>query len=102
MQHRFAWAKRPMLHRIPAELNSELPVSIIYGSKSWVYGLDTSVMDQFREKRSEKSYVGVYLVDGATHHVHADKPHEFNETVQRILHIVDSSSDLTISLPITN
>ena len=95
MQHRFAWAKRPMLHRITADLNPNLPVSIIYGSRSWVYRLDTSVMEQFSEARPEDSYVGTYLVDEATHHVHADKPEQFNETVREILEIVDSSADIT-------
>ena len=94
MQHRFAWAKRPMLHRIGTDLNPDLPVSIIYGTRSWVYSLDKSVMEQFSGARPEGSYVGTYLVDDATHHVHAHKPEEFNETVREILEIVDSSADL--------
>jgi pimeloyl-ACP methyl ester carboxylesterase len=95
MQHRFAWAKRPMLHRIGTDLNPDLPVSIIYGTRSWVYSLDKSVMEQFSGARPEGSYVGTYLVDDATHHVHAHKPEEFNETIREILEIVDSSADLT-------
>ncbi|CAI8016211.1 (Lyso)-N-acylphosphatidylethanolamine lipase [Geodia barretti] len=95
MQHRFAWAKRPMLHRIGTDLNPDLPVSIIYGARSWVYSLDKSVMELFSGARPEGSYVGTYLVDDATHHVHAHKPEEFNETVREILEIVDSSADMT-------
>jgi pimeloyl-ACP methyl ester carboxylesterase len=96
MQHRFAWAKRPMIQRVPTDLNSDLPVSIIYGSRSWVYGLNPSVMEEFSEARSEDAYVGAYLMEGATHHVHAHKPEQFNACVRQILDIVDSSADLNI------
>ena len=94
MQHSFAWAKRPMLHRVPTDLSPDLPVSIIYGSRSWVYRLDISVMDQFSEARPEGSYVGTYLVEEASHHVHADKPTQFNDCVRDILKIVDFGADL--------
>ena len=93
MQHRFAWAKRPMLHRITSDLNPDLPVSIMYGTRSWVYNLDTSVMEAFSAARPEDSYMGVYLVEDAIHHIHAHKPQEFNITVREILRIVDSSTD---------
>jgi hypothetical protein len=45
--------------------------------------------------------VGTYLVDDATHHVHAHKPEEFNETIREILEIVDSSADLIPELKTT-
>ena len=93
MQHYFGWAKRPMLHRIPADLNPDLPVSIIYGSRSWMYRLNTSVMQLFQETRSD-SYVATHLIEEATHHVHADKPEQFNATVRSILQVVDSNADL--------
>ena len=93
MQQNFAWAKKPMLHRIATELNPDLPVSIIYGGRSWVYRLNQSVMQLFQEVRPN-SYVATYLIEEASHHVHADKPEAFNSTVKSILAIVDSNADL--------
>lgn len=93
MQYSFAWARRPMLQRISTDLTPHLPVSIIYGSRSWVYHLKHSVMEQFQQTRPN-SYVASYLIADATHHVHADKPRAFNTTVKNILAIVDSNRDL--------
>ena len=81
MQHYFAWAKRPMLQRVATDLHPDLPVSVMYGARSWVYRLNTSVMQLLQEARSD-SYVASYLVEGASHHVHADKPDQFNATVR--------------------
>ena len=94
MQHNFNWAKRPMLNRLSTDLHPDLPVSIIYGSRSWVYGQNRSVMQLFSEARPAHSYIATYLVEDATHHVHADKPEQFNTKVMDILNIVDSSADL--------
>ena len=94
MQHYFAWAKRPMLQRVATELHPDLPVSVMYGARSWVYRLNTSVMQQFQEARSE-SYVASYLVEGASHHIHADKPEQFNARVRDILKAVDVDEDCT-------
>ena len=82
-----------MLQRIPSDLNPDLPVSIIYGSNSWVYRINNSVMEMFKEARPE-SYVATHLIENATHHVHADKPEAFNAVVKNILHVVDSGADL--------
>ena len=94
MQHYFAWAKRPMLQRVATELHPDLPVSMMYGARSWVYRLNTSVMQLFQETRLE-SYVASYLVEGASHHIHADKPEQFNATVREILKAVDIDEDCT-------
>ena len=98
MQHNFGWAKKPMLHRIASDLNPDLPVSIIYGSRSWVYRLNTDVLQLFAEARCEGSYVATYIIDDASHHVHADKPEEFNAQVRDILKIVDTSQDMAHTL----
>lgn len=93
MQHYFAWAKRPMLRRISTHLNPDLPVSIIYGGRSWVYRLNTAVMQLFQEARSN-SYVATHFIEEASHHIHADRPEQFNTTVMSILHVVDTNADL--------
>ena len=89
MQNLYAWAKQPMIPRIQSDLDSEIPVSLIFGGNSWNYTMNPSVMDQFSEARPEGSYVGTYLVEEASHHVHADKPAQFNDCVRDILKIVD-------------
>ena len=93
MQRNFAWAQRPMLQRIPTDLDPDLPVSIIYGSNSWAYRVNNSVMELFRQARPE-SYVATHLIENASHHVHADKPEDFNAVVKNILRVVDSGADL--------
>ena len=90
-----------MVPRVSDKLDSDLPVSLIFGASSWNYTMDKSVMEQFSGARPEGSYVGTYLVDDANHHVHAHKPEEFNETVREILEIVDSSADLIPELKTT-
>ena len=94
MQHNFGWAKRPMLHRVPTDLDPDLPVSIIYGERSWVYRLNRSVLELFCEARPADSYVATYLIEDASHHVHADRPEQFNAKVKEILTVVDCSADL--------
>ncbi|KAJ8960137.1 hypothetical protein NQ318_003856 [Aromia moschata] len=47
MMHGFGWAKNPIVTRIH-ELNSNIPITLLYGSRSW---LDHSVADIVKEKR---------------------------------------------------
>ena len=84
------WAKRPMLKRIDTELNPSVPISFIYGNQSW---FDPSSGEKARELRPQ-SYVRVYRIARAGHHVHADKPEEFNQAVNNVLKIVDRNKDI--------
>ena len=87
-----AWAKRPMLNRIDPELDPSVPISFIYGNRSW---MDPSTGEKVRELRT-LSYVRVYRIARAGHHVHADKPEEFNQAVNNVLKIVDRNKDIVI------
>ncbi|XP_066578973.1 (Lyso)-N-acylphosphatidylethanolamine lipase isoform X2 [Amia ocellicauda] len=78
------WAKRPMLPRVPL-LSPTLPVSLIYGAQSWV---DSQTGDRVRELRPQ-SYTHIEVIEGASHHVYADQPHEFNQVVEKICNSVD-------------
>ena len=93
LQNLYAWAKRPMIPRLGSELHPDLPVSIMFGARSWVYALDTSVMDQFIKARPEASHVGLFLME-ATHLIHADNPDQYNDCVREILQVVDSGVDV--------
>ena len=89
-----AWAKRPMLKRIDSELDPSVPISFVYGNRSW---MDPSSGEKVRELRPQ-SYVRVYRIARAGHHVHADKPEEFNQAVNNILKIVDRNKDMIVNV----
>lgn len=52
----FGWAKHPMINRIH-ELRSDIPMTLIYGSRSWV---DNSKSSIIKEKRPD-SFVNVQV-----------------------------------------
>ena len=79
-----------MLKRIDSELDSSIPVSFIYGNRSW---MDPSSGEKVRELRPQ-SYVRIYRIARAGHHVHADRPEEFNQVVNNVLKIVDRNKDI--------
>lgn len=89
MMSGFGWAKNPMLNRIDA-LHEDIPMTILYGSRSWV---DHTSGDIIREKRS-KSYVNVEVISGAGHHVYADKSEEFNSYVNDACQTIDGGRNL--------
>ncbi|GBM46701.1 1-acylglycerol-3-phosphate O-acyltransferase ABHD5 [Araneus ventricosus] len=80
----FGWANRPMIERI-SQLRQDTPISFVYGARSWI---DSSSGYKIRELR-ENSFVEIKLIQGAGHHVYADKADEFNEVVSKICKTVD-------------
>ena len=90
MQVPMAWAKRPMLPRIGRELHSSVPISMIYGTRSW---MDSTSGDKVLECRPS-SYVNIYHVQRAGHHVHAHRPHVFNALVNDICSKVEARLDI--------
>lgn len=56
MMEGFGWAKNPMINRIHL-IDDEVPITMIYGSRSWV---DNSAGEAIRQKR-EKSYVNIQV-----------------------------------------
>lgn len=79
-----------MLSRLDVELDSSVPMTLIYGARSW---MDNSSGEKVREHRS-KSYVDIHYIKRAGHHVHADQPAEFNTTVNQVCSIVDAGLDV--------
>ncbi|XP_051171116.1 (Lyso)-N-acylphosphatidylethanolamine lipase isoform X2 [Leptopilina boulardi] len=76
MMHGFGWAKNPIIKRMD-KLDAEIPMTLIYGSRSWV---DNSAGEIIKQSR-ETSYVNVQVISGAGHHVYADKSEIFNKHV---------------------
>lgn len=56
MMSGFGWAKHPMLNRMH-EVKEEKPITILYGSRSWI---DKSSWDLMKNARSS-SYVNVQV-----------------------------------------
>ncbi len=79
-----------MLERIGSELDSAIPITMLYGVRSW---MDNSSGEKVAECRPT-SYVKVHYVQRAGHHVHADQPEAFNNLVNGACDIVDSEEDL--------
>ncbi|XP_042568284.1 (Lyso)-N-acylphosphatidylethanolamine lipase-like isoform X1 [Cyprinus carpio] len=78
------WAKRPMVQRVHL-LPPSMPVSILYGTLSWVDPSTGKTVVQIRGK----SPTSITLIKDASHHVYADQPEEFNRVVESICNTVD-------------
>lgn len=72
----FGWAKNPMINRIH-EVRKDVPITTIYGSRSWV---DSSAGDLIQKARPN-SYVKSHVINQAGHHIYADRHEEFNRLV---------------------
>jgi pimeloyl-ACP methyl ester carboxylesterase len=89
LQIPIAWARRPMMERLD-DLHPGLPVSLMYGTRSW---FDNDTGKVFYSMRPG-SYVDVHFVKGAGHHIHADAPVIFNEIVNSICRLSDEHKDV--------
>lgn len=70
------WAKFPMIQRI-ADLHPDINLTFIYGARSWI---DRQPALQIKCLLSDRS-VDVHVIQGAGHHVYADKHELFNDLV---------------------
>ncbi|CAF97729.1 unnamed protein product, partial [Tetraodon nigroviridis] len=84
MSESLGWAKRPMLQRVHL-LPPAMPVTMLYGALSWV---DSSSGERTAQIRKQ-AHTKVLMIDGASHHVYADQPEEFNRAVEKICKSVD-------------
>lgn len=92
MMQGFGWAKNPIVKRMD-KLKPEVPITLLYGSRSWV---DNSAGEVIKQSRSS-SYVNVQVISGAGHHVYADKSDTFNKYVLEACTLTDSTQFLTNS-----
>ncbi|VDI50854.1 abhydrolase domain-containing protein 4 [Mytilus galloprovincialis] len=83
----YIWAKNPMIFRA-VNLPKDLPVSILYGSESW---MDKTAGYQVQTAR-DSSYVTVQKIPDAGHHVYADRSDIFNVVVSEICKAADQNS----------
>ncbi|KAI7689097.1 Protein ABHD4 [Sarcoptes scabiei] len=103
------WAILPMIERVH-ELHRDIRLTFLYGSRSWIdrqtglqakYILATKVPQASTNLIPSINYddsddyeiderVDVHVIDGAGHHVYADKPEKFNELVITVCENADS------------
>jgi len=88
LTEKFGWAKHPMINRV-TDLPVSLPISVIYGARSWV---DYGIGYEIQYLRNE-SYVDVQVFKGAGHHVYADRSTEFNAYINKLCSQVDESNE---------
>ncbi|XP_072396698.1 (Lyso)-N-acylphosphatidylethanolamine lipase-like isoform X1 [Diabrotica undecimpunctata] len=89
----FGWAKNPMVRRID-KLRQDLPITLLYGSRSWV---DHSAGEILKEKRVN-SVFKLQVVSGAGHYVYADKPEAFNQIVLDACAYTDSEEKRPLAI----
>lgn len=65
-----------MINRIH-EIRQDVPITLLYGSRSWV---DSSGGDIIQKLRPN-SYVKSLVIERAGHHIYADRAEEFNRLV---------------------
>ena len=86
------WAKFPIIHRI-RELNRHIQLTFIFGSRSWI---DRQPAFQIKYLLGDHR-VAVTVIQGAGHHVYADRPLLFNELLCETLLYVDEFQQQTPS-----
>lgn len=89
MMSGFGWAKYPMVNRMDS-LRQDIPITLIYGSRSWV---DNSAGEKIQEIRSATSYVNLIVIHGAGHHVYADRHDVFNKHINDACNLSDQGLD---------
>jgi len=88
----YGFAKDPVIRKIN-NLDEEVPITFIYGAKSWI----SSESGQEIKKLRPNSYVDVQEIAGAGHHVYADRPVQFNNVVNEVASFVDSHLDTNLN-----
>ncbi|XP_019881715.1 (Lyso)-N-acylphosphatidylethanolamine lipase isoform X2 [Aethina tumida] len=85
MMSGFGWAKNPMVKRID-KLRPDIPITLTYGSRTWI---DHSAAEIIKDKRMD-SYFKLQVIQGAGHHIYADKPEQFNNVVREACRYTDT------------
>ncbi|GBP35576.1 hypothetical protein EVAR_17438_1 [Eumeta japonica] len=89
LMEKFGWARNPMERRV-GSLDPKLPVTVLYGSRSWV---DCSTADMLRAQRPPGAPTFVQVINGAGHHIYVDKPELFNKYVMEACARVDNVAE---------
>lgn len=89
MNVNLGWAKRPMLERASA-LDSSIAVTFIHGRRSWIDQNSGIIL----KKLQPNSFIKVNIIEGAGHHVYAEKSNTVNKMLNEIGDDVDDSQKM--------
>lgn len=81
------WPKFPMGERMKENFPREIPVTFIYGSKTW---MRTDYGEIIKDSRLN-SFTNIEFVENAGHHVYADNAEDFNRFVLDAMKILKSN-----------
>ncbi|ODN02387.1 Abhydrolase domain-containing protein 4 [Orchesella cincta] len=88
MMSTFGWAKNPLVHRL-SQLDPEIPMTLMYGSRSWV---DHYPGEKIQATRPS-SYVSYHVVVSG-HHIYADTVKSFNEITLAACEVEQKDQDV--------
>jgi len=88
----YGFAKDPVIKKMD-KLDTAVPITFLYGAKSWISSDAGRQIQQMRPS----SYVDVQEVQGAGHHVYADRPQQFNGAVNQVGKLVDAHLDANLN-----
>lgn len=71
------WAKNPIGERLKEEIRDDIPITFLYGAKSWMNNTYGSIIKEARPH----SYTHIESVQFAGHHVYSDNALDFNQFV---------------------
>ena len=83
---RLGWAKNPMIERI-GQLHNDIDLTFIFGARSWI-----DRQPGFQTKYLLGDRVTVHVIQGAGHHVYADRHTDFNQLVAKVCDSVDGKA----------
>lgn len=86
LMHNGPWPRNPIGEKIGSNLCRKMPITFVYGDKSW---LDSSVGEAIKQMRVE-SYTGIHMVQDAGHKVFSDQEKIFNQIVNEACKILKS------------
>lgn len=81
------YPKRPMGERMLKSLKEDIPVTIIFGTESWI---DSSFGFTIKEGRSANSYTHIEHIQLAGHQLFSDNADEFNRIVLEACKVLKS------------
>ncbi|XP_058455965.1 (Lyso)-N-acylphosphatidylethanolamine lipase [Malaya genurostris] len=85
MMQGLGWAKNPMIRRI-TQLKNNVPITFLYGSRSWVYNNAADTIRQLQQH----DYIKMHSIENAGHHVYADDAGTFNRLVNEACALCDA------------
>lgn len=81
------WAKFPMGDRLVENLKDEIPVTFLYGAKSW---MNNTYGEIIKESRKPTCYTHIEDIKFAGHHVYSDNAVDFNQFVNNACEVLKS------------